>query len=341
VTDADVIVVGAGVAGLACARELARRGASVLVLERSRGVGGRCATRRVKGQPVDHGVVFLHGSDPGFVEALGAVEDATALPGWPVRIRGSGIPCRRDAFADGEVRLAYREGITAFPKSLARGLDVRLGVSVEAVAAEGAGVRVRVQGDPDGLRARAVVLALPVEQTALFLEPASAGPEAIAARYLLRATASVPSLTCIAGYPGTAPEPDWDLWLPEESAVLHLVSHDSTKRAGPAQRVLVFQARPMWSRARLEDSADAWAAELLAEAGRLVGAWAGEPAWTETHRWRWARIDRGDELAAPMKIPLAGGGILGLAGEYFAPGGGVEAAWLSGRALARRLLDEG
>lgn len=338
--DADVIVVGAGVAGLACARELARGGASVLVLERSRGVGGRCATRRVEGQPVDHGVVFLHGSDPDLVAALCAVEERTALRGWPVRVRGSGIPCRRDAFADGEVRLAYREGVTAFPKSLARGLDVRLRTTVEGVTAKGGGVRLRVQGDPHEFRARAVVLALPVEQTAPFVEQASAGPEAAAVRYLLGATASVPCLTCIAGYPRTAPEPEWDLWLPEESAVVQLVSHDSAKRAGAAQRVLVLQARPRWSRARLEHPPEVWAAELLAEAGRIVGAWAGEPAWTETHRWRWARIDRGDELAAPMKIGLAGGGVLGLAGEYFAPGGGVEAAWRSGRALARRLLDE-
>lgn len=338
--DADVIVVGAGVAGLACARELARGGASVLVLERSRGVGGRCATRRVDGQPVDHGVVFLHGSAPDFVAALGAVEDGTALHGWPVRIRGQGIPCRRDAFAETEVRLAYREGVTAFPKSLARGLEVRLGTAVEGVAAEEGGVRLLVQGDRRGVRSRAVVLALPVEQTAPFLEQASTGPEGAAARYLLRATASVPSLTCIAGYPRTAPEPEWDLWLPEDSSVLQLVSHDSAKRTGAAQRVLVLQARPRWSRARLEHPPEVWAAELLAEAGRVVGAWAGEPAWTETHRWRWARIDRGDELAAPMKIGLAGGGVLGLAGEYFAPGGGVEAAWLSGRALARRLLDE-
>lgn len=338
--DADVIVVGAGVAGLACARELAHGGARVVVLERSRGVGGRCATRRVEGQPVDHGVVFLHGSDPGFVAALGTVERGTALPGWPRRVLGGGVPCRRDALAEGEVRFAYREGVTAFPKSLARGLDVRLRTTVESIASADAGVRLRAQGDAGEFLARAVVLALPVEQTKLFLDPSVAGPGAEAARFLLGMTASVPCLTCIAGYPRTTPEPEWDLWLPEESAVLQLVSHDSAKRVGAAHRVLVFQARPPWSRERLERNPDAWVSELLAEAGRLAGAWAREPAWTVSHRWRWARIDRGDELAAPMKIGLPGGGVLGLAGEYFAPGGGVEAAWRSGRALARRLLDE-
>ena len=36
-------------------------------------------------------------------------------------------------------------------------------------------------------------------------------------------------------------------------------------------------------------------------------------------------------------LTLAGGRRLGLAGEVFSPGAGVEAAWLSGRALATRL----
>ena len=53
--EADVVVVGAGVAGLQCARRLRDAGLQVVVLDKARGVGGRVATRRVDGQPVDHG----------------------------------------------------------------------------------------------------------------------------------------------------------------------------------------------------------------------------------------------------------------------------------------------
>ena len=42
-----IAVIGAGIAGLACAQELARADAKVTVFERSRGLGGRLATRRV------------------------------------------------------------------------------------------------------------------------------------------------------------------------------------------------------------------------------------------------------------------------------------------------------
>ena len=55
----DVIVIGAGLSGLTAARDLRAAGADVVVLEKSRGVGGRAATRRWDGWPVDHGAQFF------------------------------------------------------------------------------------------------------------------------------------------------------------------------------------------------------------------------------------------------------------------------------------------
>ena len=61
---AEVIVVGAGAAGLAAAAELARAGRSVLVLEARERIGGRCWTRREPGLavPIELGAEFIHGA---------------------------------------------------------------------------------------------------------------------------------------------------------------------------------------------------------------------------------------------------------------------------------------
>jgi hypothetical protein len=99
---------------------------------------------------------------------------------------------------------------------------------------------------------------------------------------------------------------------------------------------LVYQAHPRFSREREPDPA--WPDEVLAEASRLLGPWAGKPEVVQSHRWKHARTDLGAELSAPVLVMLEGGARLGLAGEVFSPGGGAQAAWLSGRALARRLL---
>ena len=54
-----VVVVGAGLAGLACARVLLDAGHHVVVRERSRVVGGRFASQRLDGRPVDIGAAYF------------------------------------------------------------------------------------------------------------------------------------------------------------------------------------------------------------------------------------------------------------------------------------------
>lgn len=335
--EAPTIVVGAGVAGLSCARALADAGRPVVVLERSRGVGGRCATRRIDDQPVDFGVSFLHGRDPGFVAALDAVPGAR-LDGWPSVVQGFGPPCQPDAFAPGERRVAFREGVIAFPKHLAEGLDVRLRARVISFAIEGGAIQLDLdEGGP--MLARDVVFALAAEQVqALLTASAAEAPVLGTARALLGMVKSRPCLAVLAGYPLDVPAPPFHIHHPEASRVLQVVAHDSSKRDRPAFRALVLQAHPRWSREHLND--EDWHRVLLEEAGRVVAPWAAEPRFFQAHRWRYARTDLGAELAEPLFFRLPGGARLGFAGELFAPGGGVEAAWLSGRRLARRILAE-
>jgi predicted NAD/FAD-dependent oxidoreductase len=336
--DPPVVIVGAGVSGLACARALADAGRRVTVLERARGVGGRCATRRVEGQPLDIGPAFLHGRDPAFLEAAAAVPTKGLLRGWPMALAGAGRPCQPQAFSPGEQRLAFTEGVTAFPKHLAAGLDVRLRTEVAALAAAPGALRLAL-ADGGEVSATTVVLALAAEQTDALLGTLPAPPREVAsARGLLQLSASEPCLTLAALYPRSAPAPGWHALFPEGSPCLQVVTHDSAKRVSPAMLGIVYQAAPRWSRERLE-AAD-WHRDLLAEAERLLGPWAARPVAMHAHRWRWARNDASAQLSSPTLFSLPGGARLGICGDRFAPGGGLEAAWRSGRSLAARLLGE-
>ena len=334
----DVVVVGAGVCGLACAQALSAAGLEPLVLERGRGVGGRCATRRIAGQPLDFGVAFLHGRDPDFLAALRAVP-ATVLEGWPSEIHGTGRPCQPDAFAPGERRLAYAEGVSVFPKHMARGLAVRLGARVVRLEATDGAIALCLE-DGGRVEASKTVLALAPEQALELLgtlpEPP---PEVRSAAAVLEMTRSHACLAVLATYPDDAPRPTWQVSYPETSAVIQIVSHDSSKRPAGNALALVVQAHAAWSRRHLDDPA--WPEALLREAASLHGAWVARPAVVESHRWRFARGDRDAELAAPLWLRLPSGARLGVAGDRFAPGGGVEAAWHSGRRLAERILREG
>ncbi|HYN94184.1 MAG TPA: FAD-dependent oxidoreductase, partial [Pilimelia sp.] len=59
-----MVVVGAGIAGVACARALAAGGVGVRVLERGRVAGGRMASRRFAGRPADLGAAYVTVTDP-------------------------------------------------------------------------------------------------------------------------------------------------------------------------------------------------------------------------------------------------------------------------------------
>lgn len=62
--ETDVVVVGAGLAGLRCATELVAEGLDVVVLEASDDVGGRIRTERVDGFQVDRGFQLLNPAYP-------------------------------------------------------------------------------------------------------------------------------------------------------------------------------------------------------------------------------------------------------------------------------------
>ncbi|MDF3059742.1 MAG: amine oxidase [Rariglobus sp.] len=80
--DVDVIVIGAGVAGLAAAGELGRHGLSVLVLEARARIGGRVCSLAPRGwtQPVELGAEFVHGGN----EALQALLRRGRIETYPV-----------------------------------------------------------------------------------------------------------------------------------------------------------------------------------------------------------------------------------------------------------------
>lgn len=330
-----IVIIGAGVSGLTCARGLVDHGQPVLVIERATGVGGRCATRRLDGQQVDFGVIFFHGRDPDFLREL-ASAPGTVLPGWPSVIDGKGSPCQPEAFAPTEQRLAFTEGVGAFPRLLARGLNLRLSTRVLRLSIEPGRVVLHLDGG-ETLPAATVVLALAAEQAQGLLATVPAPVMGLrAATAILGMTRSHPCLSLSAVYPREVAAPAWHVSYPEGSEVLQLAAHDSSKRASGSMPALVYQGHPRWSRQHLGDPT--WPRLLLEEAGRLYGEWALTPRLVHEHQWTYARQDLSSELSGPMLIELPGGARLGLCGDRFAPRGGVEAAWLSGRALAARIV---
>lgn len=68
--ESSVLIIGGGVAGLAAAWELTRRGVSVTVIEAKNRLGGRIHTLRESSWPIELGAEFVHGRNPSLLKAI-------------------------------------------------------------------------------------------------------------------------------------------------------------------------------------------------------------------------------------------------------------------------------
>lgn len=111
-----VVIVGAGLAGLAAGGALRAAGHDVVLFDKGRSPGGRMATRRIGGAIVDHGAQFFTVRTPELTERVDRWVAEGLVFEWS---RGFGVD------ADGYPRYAVRGGMNALAKTLAEGLDVR------------------------------------------------------------------------------------------------------------------------------------------------------------------------------------------------------------------------
>jgi predicted NAD/FAD-dependent oxidoreductase len=337
VGDPTVIVVGAGVAGLACARDLTARRIPNVLLEAERTVGGRCATTRTHGQLVDHGLPFLHAKSGEFGEALNQLDPDGKVLGWPSDVREPRLMSPNDALKPGRRRMARRGGVHEFAEWLARGLDVRLGDAVVALEDLGAAVRVR-SASGAAFEAPFVILACPLRATVALAAPlVVTWPGAAARIEPLARIRPLPALTVIAGYDPAAFDVPFHLWSPLETTMLHLIVHDSSKREAPRERVLVLHARARYSSEHLGDPPEAWRDELLWELGEILDRRAEAPRWSETHVWADARIADHDRQKDGVVFQSEGGASVALVGDAFGHDPGVEGAYFSGLSFAEQI----
>ncbi|MFG3679524.1 NAD(P)/FAD-dependent oxidoreductase [Micromonospora chalcea] len=309
---AGVVVVGAGIAGVACATELARAGIPVRLRERARVTGGRMASKRFDGRLADLGAAYFTVDDPDFADVVDRWRAAGLAREWTDTLVAYGPRGREQV--SGPMRWAAPRGLRSLVEHLAGDLPVthnRLVMSVEP------GPRV------DGAGAEAVVLAMPGPQAALLLDPALAeATRAVAAQRWSSA------LSGVLHFPARR-WADFRGAFVNDHPVLSLVCDDGDRR-GDGAPVLVAHTTAGFAAGHLLQPTGA--REAVEQAVRdLLGL--PEPALsTHVHRWTYATpAARAD--GATFHLDHDG---IGLAGDAFGRPR-VQTAWRSGRDLGRAL----
>jgi len=315
-----IAVVGAGIGGLACARALRDAGHEVRCFEKSRGVGGRMATRRTDHGTFDHGAQYFTARDTGFrrvVEGWLGAGIVAPYAGRIVRLQsGAAIPLSHD-----ELRYVATPGMTAPCRALATGIDVLFECTVTAVTPGGDGWRVSwEEGGESGFDA--VVLAIPAVQA---LPLCTAVP-------VLGACVSkgihAPCWAVMVRYDSPLPL-SFDAAFVADATV-GWVMRDASRPGRAAGERWVVHATTEWSIAHLEEDAGAVALQVI-EAFHAAAGIAATAVEVRAHRWRYA-LSPGLNAACLWDADHR----IGVCGDWCADGR-IEGAYLSGLALAAEL----
>jgi renalase len=338
----SIAVVGAGMAGIACARTLRQAGHEVAVFERSDAAGGRMATERSPFGGFDSGAQYFTVRDPRFALALERSAAGCCRP-WSAstvrvldtqgRVAAAGLPPR-------DPHWVPVTGMDALPRHWAAPLaaEGRLHTGMRVVALERDAMdagrwQLRTDGNASEAQVHAgfdaVLLALPAPQAAVLLRGAGAGALAKEA-----ASAEIaPCWTLMVAFPQASQPgvgtlgPQWNAARSTNHRIAWLAREASKPRREPIERWTI-QASEAWSREHLDDDADRIRAKMLRAFSEVTGIRA-EPTYAETRLWSYAKTT-GPLGRSHLWQPDLG---LGVCGDWCL-GHRVEEAFISGLELA-------
>ena len=334
----QVAVIGAGMAGSSCAQALTLAGHTVQVFDKSRGPGGRMATRRLEWRDrdgearttgIDHGAVSVTARSAAFQAFVNQALQAGFLAEWKPLLAAGSLPVE-----DGAPLCVPVPDLPALCRHLLDGTAATWSFAVDSLQRRPLGWQVAADGLCHPTLFDAVVLALPPAQAAPLLKPHR--PE------WAGQAAATPMLPCwtlmgIADDPGptdNAPQAalQRDLARPPTGELAWVLRNDSRpgRDRRPGQAHWVVHASAGWSQQHLEQSADWVQRQLQAALDRWLGR-AVDWQHLVVHRWRYA---------LPQAQTTTDGGCwwdadlgLGVCGDFLG-GASVEGAWLSGLAMS-------
>ena len=308
--DTDVLVIGAGLAGLAAARRMTAAGLPVRLIDKGRSVGGRLATRRMNGAVVDHGAQFFTVRG----ESLAAQVDD-----WVARdlVR---VWCHGFDGSDGHPRMIGSRGMNSLAKDLAVGLDIHVPSMAVATRFDDLGHWEVTTDDGSSHRAGVLLSTAPVAQSfSLLFESVDGLPRDLFDADYDRTL----GILLVLDGPSAVPPPGG---LQNPTDELSFVADNALKGISEIP-ALTVHAGPAWS---LEHW-DADVAIVEAELSRLAAPFVGSAGVVEAQvkKWRFATPRR--PWPEPCWVDERTRAVL--AGDAFA-GPRFEGAWESGIAAA-------
>lgn len=317
-----IAVIGAGLAGLACAHELRRAGAFVDVFEATPAIGGRLATHRMAGARLDHGAQYLTARDQSFRDYLQRIQHTGYVKAWEPSIAGIGGEA-------GQSLLTWYVGVpgmAAIVRPLCESVQVFTKRPVHTIQRGHGGWTVCFQDESTSEQYAFVVIAVPAPQAQYLFGPVDE---------LAHLVSKVRMAPCWSLMLDLEPDtlPRFDVYS-DMSQTIRWIGRDSSKpgRRSSGEQVVVH-ASQAWSRETQFDDADVVADELWSEVCHLLGLPPSRPLQMQAHLWQHGLVDQplGDTFLFSSEHGV------GAAGDWCA-GRLSEHAFTSGQRLGKAIV---
>ena len=318
----EVAIVGAGVAGLSAARALDTK--KYMIFEKSRGPGGRLASKRIDGLRVDIGAQFFTAREPRFQEVVSHAVDAGFVKRWRPRM-GTFINGHAMASPDFQERFVGTPYMNAMGRYLAQSLTITTQLQVATISHHDNQFHL-TSTDGDVYTASQVLVTVPVDQMTSLLPSYDMGD--IASRFTMEPTWTV--VSDLETSLRDRHDNPLDALFGGDHNVFDFISTERSK-PGRESSYVVTHAKPDWSAIHIEDEPASVQNQIDTALETIFGV-SVKPIIA--HRWRFARPT--DPTLTTQKGVFEIDEGLWVAGDYLA-GGRVEGAYLSGIEAAERL----
>ncbi len=316
-------IIGAGLAGLSCARTLRRAGFFVEVFEQARIIGGRIATTRIGGDTFDHGAQYLTARSQEFGEYLTEISGLGYARRWTPRAALNG------AGGDGQTSpwVVGTPGMASVVRPLTESVRISTGKRVHTLEQRDKGWHVRFEDETSVGPFQAVAVAAPAAEARPLLGRI---PELVAPLSRVR---MVPCWALMVRVEEKI-LPDKDVYS-DVSEVIRWVARNNTKPGrNPTGENIVIHASPAWSREAEDADLEAVAEELWSEVSHVLGLAPVRPSRMTAHLWRHGLVDQslGEThlYSAEHKAGIAGDWCHGRLAEH---------AFESGDRLGRAIIE--
>ncbi|MEM7046735.1 MAG: FAD-dependent oxidoreductase [Pseudomonadota bacterium] len=322
-------IIGAGLAGLTAAILLRERAAHITIFEKSRGLGGRMATRRADPFIFDHGAQFFTAKTPAFQAFIAPMIEAGVLQRWDARFtefEGPRAVATRTWGAD-YPHYVPSPGMNAMGAYLARGLDIRKDQRIVKTRRDSkAGAwHLTDETSTESGPFDWLICAIPAPQAVQIL------PSCFA-----HALENVPMRACFSLMLGfdTPLSLEFDAALVREMDI-SWISANSSKPGRKNPFCLLVHSTNRWAQLHIDQNREEVMAYLLAETSRIIGPNVHKARHKAVHGWRYANIDKqeGPTCHTDLAQNLIACGDWCLHGR-------IEAAFLSGLAAAQTIKDD-